>query len=323
MGFFGQVRTVISLSLRYWWGFPYLALVYVYVASQAFFEAYSKDIVAAALVYMAFNVALLLLRRETPEDEKIDVSIPVELPSLGGEKSHEENEGSRLERFTREGIAILIVAVKKVVSRSLAWGFVGVVVGVVVFLLLHSFDYIAFSEWYWNVAVCIIFVIAGAVVMGYVGVFRGIGRTVIHVGVNMGYILYLIDRILERMSEGMLEDLPLEKWELRFKGIVEVLIGEEDPMSKKAGDVSLSLINMLRKYLFRKIETYLLAIVRKESSATGGGGISRVRVRQLAYSNVNPFFTAQVVGMINIQRLLGFLILTGIYGLITALITYY
>lgn len=233
--------------------------------------------------------------------------------------------------FAKEGAKTLGVASLKILLRTVAWGTLGLVVGLVAWNALYWGGLLEIEWEHWRFVVWVLlplYACAGAGALGYAGVWRGVGRAVLYVGIERGLVVYLVEEILDRLipvmrrseklsgaldqSRRFLENLPLQEWEVRLHAAVEAYLADRDEVVQGAGGPGLRarIAGRLRTYLSRKIERYLLAIVRQEVDEHGeGGGISLERVRAVALEKVEDVVEDLVTGMMNKQLLIAAAIL--------------
>ena len=105
-----------------------------------------------------------------------------------------------------------------------------------------------------------------------------------------------VDRALGR-AELWAENLPLQQWEDGLKSSVAARLAV-DEFTDQPG-LNRRFLRWLRRLCGRVIEYLLLRIVRQEVTATGGGGVSMARVRELALSMVDDLFIEAVEGAMN------------------------
>jgi hypothetical protein len=187
-------------------------------------------------------------------------------------------------------------AAVRIVPRVIGWGFLGVVLGIVVFVVEMAAGTLHVPWPDWRLAawlLLIVYPVLGAILLGHAGLWRGIGRAVIHLGVEQGFVVHALDLILRRVNalarrsatveraldgtEAFVRDVPLD----RVEGALTEAIGEYgrgglEPATAPPG------VRTVRKFLAGRVERYLLHAARAERDLAGGGGVSLERVYQQA-----------------------------------------
>lgn len=248
----------------------------------------------------------------------------------------------KIKHFASHGAKLLAQATAKILSRMLAWGFIGFVLALVTSILLWNFDLLTitvgdWNPWIFKVLFVFLYLITGVGVMGYIGMLRGIGRTILFVGLEHGLVFYLLDNILDRLgtklyahegtaqklddAQAMMANLPLAQWEDNIKSTISTYLNDdgEDALGQVKG-IKGKLARLVRTILCKKIEAYLLKIVREEhtTAADGsnqGGGISMAKVRQLAIERASAFFEAFIEKLMNKYLLFGTLALMLLFSI--------
>jgi hypothetical protein len=187
-------------------------------------------------------------------------------------------------------------AAVRIVPRVLGWGFLGVVLGVVVFVVEMAAGALAVPWPDWRLAAWLLLVaypVLGAILLGHAGLWRGIGRAVIYLGVEQGFVVHALDVILRRVNalvrrsatveraldgtEAFVRDVPLDRVEGALKeAIGDYGRGSLEPATAPPG------VRTVRKFVAGRVERYLLHAARAERDASGGGGISMERLYQQA-----------------------------------------
>lgn len=237
--------------------------------------------------------------------------------------------------FGSKGIKVAGVVAMKLVTRTLAWGSFGLALGVVAWVVLYLAGQLEIDWPPWRYLVWVLlllYAVGGAVGYGYVGVWRGLGRAVIYLGVELGFVVYLIEQILDRTtalmrrsdalgramdaSERFAANVPLQSWEDGLKRSVESYLGEPDEIGSTASGIRRGVTRRLKAFLCRKVEVYLLAIVREEAGGQGGGGgVSMERVREVALERAERYFAELVKGIMNKYLLVGSLLVIAFFAL--------
>ena len=239
----------------------------------------------------------------------------------------EERKRDKLLRYTKHGAKLAAVATHRIVTRTVWWGAWGLVVGGAIFGAEWGLGLLAFpwprAQVFLLVAIGVLLPVAGAGCWGHAGFWRGVGRFVIVLGVDNGWVVSLMTAVLDRMVallrksrriDGLMDrtelwvgDLPLERWETLLKKAAAAIIGETDARSTR-------MMRWLRAFVVHRIERYLLRIVRKEIANGHGGGVSMQKVREVAFVMAEEQFTDGIVGLMNKQLLT----MTGLFALISA-----
>jgi hypothetical protein len=239
-----------------------------------------------------------------------------------------EKKREKAKRFAKEGASLLGVALAKTSSRTLWWGGWGGVLGVWLFIGWWAFG--GFTQpWprlepWLSLFFFVIYLLGGIAALGYAGFWRGLGRFTLFIGIERGLAVYLLDQILTRVfgilhksnrvsgaleaSEDFFENLPLERWEVALKKGVGVYLADEDKVFQATG-LRAFVSRHIRSFVSRKIALLLLARVRAEVSASGGGGVSMKRVQAVAYEEAEDLFGSAVLGAMNGNTLLSVAVL--------------
>jgi hypothetical protein len=253
--------------------------------------------------------------------------------SLDYIQSHRE----KIKFYTKEGAQFTGQGAAIITLRMLSWGVTGFVFALITwnsqywtnFMMIEA---IPIHPLVYQLTFLALYLIVGMIVLGYVGVWRGIGRTVLYAGVKKGFVLYLVDAILDKFTGVLrksnridrvmndtqlnLENLPLQVWEDNLKLAVTQYLKKDDPSLSGIKRFQRRIAGTIKRLLCRRIEFFLLAIVRQEATNSGGGGISIQRVREVALRKIEGFFRDWIVGLMNKQLMIGFLILVGVYSLV-------
>jgi hypothetical protein len=259
----------------------------------------------------------------------------VEAPVAAASREPQRKWHEKAVAFGSKGIKIAGVVAIKLVTRTLAWGSFGVAVGAVVWTLLYVAGVLEIDWPPWRYLVWVLlllYLVAGGGALGYVGVWRGLGRAVIYLGVELGFVIYLIEQILDRTmtfmrasgalsramdaSEQFAGNIPLQRWEDGLKRSVAGYLGEPDEISAGLTGLRRGITRRIKAFLCRKIEIYLLKIVRQEVDAQGGGGgVSMARVREVALDLAEGYFVELIKGVMNKYLLIGSLILVAFFAI--------
>ncbi|MFT5682226.1 MAG: hypothetical protein ACI8RZ_003144 [Myxococcota bacterium] len=230
----------------------------------------------------------------------------------------------RLAVLAKTGARLAAIGLSRVVTRALWWGGWGLVLGGAIFAVLQ-FKGLLTHPWpdaepWVSILAGVFYIVGAGVGLGYAGFWRGVGRFVIHLGVEEGWVIALTEAILDRMlgffrrsrrldaaldaSELWAQNLPLQQWEEGLKSSVAAYLGEEDAALEGTRGPHRRFLGWIRRLICRGIEKILLRIVRKESSDAGGGGVSMERVREVALEMSGELFTDGVEGAMNKQLLI-------------------
>lgn len=243
--------------------------------------------------------------------------------------------------FLAEGVKVLGIALFKVVTRALAWGAFGLFVGLSVGLGLYLGGLLEYRRWEpWRYVVFVVvalYPISGAGLLGYIGALRGLGRTLLYLGVDRGLICYLAEKIIDRLAaiiaatpgvrvvaqkgEEVLYNLPLESAEKALKQAADAYLGSGDLEGEVTG-IRRGVLRRVKGFLVDKIEHYLLTIVRAELSAAGGGGVSMGKVRVVAIEKSEGVVADIIVGMMNKWLVIGLLGLAVLYAIAPLVLRY-
>lgn len=234
----------------------------------------------------------------------------------------EERKRDKLLRYAKHGTVLMAVGTQKIITRTLWWGTWGALVGVLLFVLLWWLGLFAIPSEIGHIVLLVVsglsYVVAGAACWGHAGFWRGVGRFVLVLGIDNGWVVSLLSAILDRTNailrrssridrlmdktELWVGDLPLARWEDLLKQASAFVIGERDPAAS-------GLLHWLRTFVVERIERYMLRIVRKEIEEGHGGGVSMERVREVAFLTVEDKFQEGIFGLMNKQLLM----MTGLF----------
>jgi hypothetical protein len=260
------------------------------------------------------------------ESEQPEVELTAVEPEAGAAAA-DGSRSSRALEFAKGGVGLLGTATVKVVSRTLAWGSLGFGVGLVAFfvmlgagLLDHTWEHWSLVRW----AFLLVYPLAGAGCLGYAGVWRGAGRTILHVGVERGWVAYVTEALFTRLvgyarkserlddamsqAEVFLTELPVDTWEKNLKGAVNDYVSEDDLEGEVTG-IRRRVLRWIKRILVGRIERYLLSIVRSEG---GDGKISMDKVRKVALEHVEDTFADMILGIMKKQLIIMSLVFTAI-----------
>jgi hypothetical protein len=229
----------------------------------------------------------------------------------------------RLAALALSGARLAGIGLSRVVTRTLWWGGWGLVLGTAIFVGLKLTGHLSFpwpdAEPWASILAGVIYIAGTAAALGYAGFWRGVGRFVIHLGVAEGWVLALVEGILDRLlgwlrrsrrmdaaldaSALWAENLPLQQWEDGLKASVSAYLGDEEALGTTRGPHR-RFLGFIRRLICRGIEKILLRIVRREVSESGGGGVSMERVREVGLAMSEELFTDGVQGAMNKQLLI-------------------
>ena len=241
----------------------------------------------------------------------------------------------RIARYASEGARIFGSAAVKVTGRVLGWGTLGFLGAWMLFGIYWALDWFVPIPWYGLIPLWVVYVGLGAFLLGHAGLWRGVGRVVLMIGVEKGLLVYTLDAVLGRVVKLMrrservdaaldagqdrLENLPLETWERTLKKAVDASEADESELAQTKG-MRRRVGRFVRGKVHGLVETCLLSVVREEARENGGGGgVSIERVKAAGFEKIEGFVTDKVEGMMRRQTLLMSLALVGA-SLLTPLI---
>lgn len=234
----------------------------------------------------------------------------------------EADRNAKWKAVAKEAAKVIAVAAWKIITRMLAWGSAGLAAGVIVFvaLLLSGLldtpsPYSSYVRW----AVLPVYLIAGAGLLGYAGFWRGIGRTLLHVGLERGMVATIVERILDSMvktlrgservaatldkGDAFLRNLPLQTAEDALKGAIHTYVSSDD-MEEDLTGFRRRIARSVKRALTRRVEKYLLSFVRAQASESGGGGVSMDKVLALAPGKAQEAVGEMIQGFMGKQLLI-------------------
>lgn len=260
--------------------------------------------------------------------------------SNGGTESKDPNAGRhpKAVAFEQEGIQALGSGTARVVTSTFLWAALMFFFGAVCWTALYTTGLLDADSPFWSILAWILlptYMVAGAVVGAFMGTWRGIGLAMLLVGVEKGMVIYLLERTLNKIAElirksdragaaadkaqEMAENLPLQTWEEKLKQAVDHQLGTDDAStstSKGKKGPTYRLMKKIRKTLYRRIELYLLAIVRQETDAQGrGGGVSVAKVRNIAFDRAEKTFRKFIDSFITSKMKLAFIGLVIVFAI--------
>lgn len=239
--------------------------------------------------------------------------IPTEEPPALSE-AVEETKREMLLRYAKHGAALTALGTRRVVSRTLWWGWWGGVLGISTFGILWATNLLT-APWpdaqtAITVVLAILYTLAGIGCWGHAGMWRGLGRFVIALGVDNGWVVSLLATLFDKMvellrksdridgamnqSEIWIGDLPLERWETLLASGVSAVLGETTAESTRV-------MRWVRRFVLRQIQRLMLTIVRKEIAEGSGGGVSMERAREVGFAKATKEFRNAVLGLMNKQ----------------------
>ena len=239
-----------------------------------------------------------------------------------------QRKRDRLAALAKTGARLAAVGLMRMITRTLWWGGWGLILGSVLFFGLRSQDLLTLPwpdlEPWTSILLGVVYIVGVTGGLGYAGFFRGVGRFVIHLGVNEGWVLLLLEGLLDRLfrlfrrsrrldaalnaTELWGENLPLQEWEDGLQRSVSEYLGDEDDTFEGSRGPHRRFLRWIRRMIGRVIGRLLLRIVRKEVSENGGGGVSMERVREVAMEMSEDLFIDVVEGTMNKQLLIVLLI---------------
>ena len=228
----------------------------------------------------------------------------------------------RWKEAAREAAKIVGVGAVKIVSRTAAWGFFGLVMAGAAFSVLLAAGLLdlrtSWSAWLtWGLLP--VYLAAGAGLLGYAGLWRGIGRTLIYVGIERGWAASVVERVLGATvdilrrsgpmqgvldrGDKLLRNVPLQNAEDALKRAIGAYAREDD-LEGDARVFRRSVTRAVKGALARRVEKYLLAVVRAERTADGGGGVAMDRVIAVAPQQAQKAIGKMIRGTMRKQLLL-------------------
>jgi hypothetical protein len=229
------------------------------------------------------------------------------------------DRASKFKAALREGARILLAATGKIVPRMLLWGFIGTVLPVVADIVLFAAGLLAhpWPPWrYLWLSLLPIHATIGAIALGYAGLWRGLGRAALYVGVELGYTSYAIDAIVRRANallrsnaaaagamergEQWLQNVPLDRAEGAIKTALDQFLATDEIDGQGKG-LRKRFFGVVKRTIVKRIEAILLKVVRSERDAQGqGGGISMQKVHEFALAQADRWVTEFVEGKMNL-----------------------
>jgi|GEM_PF-2070726 len=209
------------------------------------------------------------------------------------------------------------------VSRVAVWAFVGfglasVLLGVQ--LASGALDFEHDQRVWIVVAIALVELVVGIAAFAFAGHNRALGRIVIYVLVKKGIATYAAGRILQLTvdavkktntgakvadaGQSFVENLPLQQAEDALKNAVGRFTRDGELEEGTQPGLGRRILRKVNAVLCARIETYLLAVFRKEATASGGGGISLAKVRDRALEPIDDVLTDVVEGAMRKQTLL-------------------
>jgi len=221
-----------------------------------------------------------------------------------------------------EAAKLIGTAAWKIVSRTIAWGAAGLAASILVYVALALLGWLDCSSPYslwirWGLLP--VYLLAGAGLLGYAGFLRGIGRTLLHVGIERGLVSAIVERLLDKVVERLrradtirsamdrgdrvLRNLPLQTAEDALKGAVSEYLTSDDLEAELHG-VRRRIARAVKRALVVRIEKYLLSRVRAERTAAGGGGVDVEKLIELAPNEAQKAVGGMIEGFMGKQLLL-------------------
>ncbi|HYF51986.1 MAG TPA: hypothetical protein VEJ63_21435, partial [Planctomycetota bacterium] len=198
--------------------------------------------------------------------------VPVEPPLVPASQFQEQRTSDLL---LRGATTVLGSVVKLALLGGIGAG--------LAYSLLFAVGWMPFSNPLILVLVFIVYVAVGAIVMGYAGFSRGLGLTVRTCCIETGMATYALEKMLDGILAGiekseraselvkrgeiMARDLPLQQWETLLKDSIANLLRQSKDEASASG-IRGRLAGAIKRFLYRRIEKYLLAIVRAETTAS-------------------------------------------------------
>lgn len=229
--------------------------------------------------------------------------------------------------YATQGAAVAARSAVVVGSRVVVWALFGAVSSAVVTGVLYATGLYDHPNELWTKLrwlVLLMLPVAGGVLFGYAGLWRGLGRTALLVAVESGALAYVLGRVLGRVvatlkrservegalqsADGTLRDLPLA----RVEGAIRGAVGDENGEEASGGRIA----RWVRGMVCLRVQVILLAVVRAESRADGsGGGVDLEKARALAFERADDIFTGLVEDLVKRKTMLVALVLLVVLAL--------
>lgn len=210
--------------------------------------------------------------------------------------------------FLAKAGGILFSIVKHVPIRGVSWGFFGLVLGILSvagsfalgLLTLGRGAELMVSEIFVAIPIALPFLAGGLI--SFHGLHRGAARAAIEIEEKLGLVGYLVDRILASITNRFgttLANLPLSDFEAASRDAVNRYLKSSE-MQEGSG-IAGWVLRRAKTAILGKIDTYLLAAFRAESTASGGGGVDMAKVGARVRQEVSAQFAGALMSAMNKQ----------------------
>lgn len=230
---------------------------------------------------------------------------------------HTPTSASREDKWKQlaiEAAKLIGTAAWKIVSRTIAWAAAGLTASIIAYVALSLAGWLECSNQYsawirWGLLP--VYIAAGAGLLGYAGFWRGIGRTLLLVGIERGLVAAIVERLLDkvverlRRTEGVrsalergdrvLKNLPLQTVEDALKGAASEYLSSDD-LEVQLHGVRRRMARAVKRALVVRIEKYLLTRVRAERTGEGGGGVDVEKLIEIAPSEAQHAVGGMIEG---------------------------
>ena len=233
----------------------------------------------------------------------------------------------RIAEFDEQGASLLVQAGARIFGRMWSWTLVGMVLAIVTTAVQIKLGVITIEVGDWSPIVFhamigMVYAFVSMCVFAYIGVFRGVGRTMQFIGVEHGLAYYLLEHITHHMDESLRYDaqgnevehthLTEQVWLAALPGVVDRYIINEgqDALGKLKGFKG-ELAKLLRRLLCRQIAVLLLDVVHSQ-----GDDATIESVKAEAFERAPTFLKSYTDRVINRQLKIGFLVCLSLYVLV-------
>lgn len=238
----------------------------------------------------------------------------------------------RIAEFDEQGASLLVQAGARIFGRMWSWTLVGFFLAVVTTFIQIRLDVITIEIGDWSPIVFhamigMGYALVSMCVFAYIGVFRGVGRTMQFIGVEHGLAYYLLEHITQHMDESLRYDaqgneveqhtqLTEDVWMRALPGVVNRYVINEarDDLGKLKGFKG-EMAKLLRRLLCQQIAVLLLDVAHKQ-----GDDATIESVKDEAFERAPTFLKAYTERVINKQLKIGLLVCLSIYVLVPSLI---
>jgi hypothetical protein len=182
--------------------------------------------------------------------------------------------------------------------RMLGFGVLGAVLGTVGFFAEWATGLLAhpWAPWRYLVFVLLLVnVVAGALLLGTAGMWRGIGRVAMDLVQKHGLARHIVERIFERAAvlvagavtpEALRAQMPLVELREKLREATAAYAGSDD-VEKGARGLSRAILRRIKLWLCRKLEARFLEIVGEVSADKHVAEVTLERVRERAVAEAD------------------------------------